>query len=67
LLLVVSEAFECSEVSEIDDAYPVHEADISQHKEIDLEKQSSFCRSVWRYAPDGDSQSMEEAHCCEWW
>jgi hypothetical protein len=43
-----------SEVSRIS-AYPVHEADISQHKEINLEQQFSLRRSVWWYAPDGDS------------
>jgi len=42
--------------------YPVHEADICQHEEVDFDEQSSFGRCIGRYAPDGDSKSMQEAH-----
>ena len=42
--------------------YPVHEADVCQHEEVDLDEQPSFGRCIGWYAPDGDSKSMQEAH-----
>lgn len=42
--------------------YPVHQTNVSQHEEVDLEQQSSLRRRIRRYAPNGDAKAMEEAH-----
>ena len=41
---------------------PVHKANISQHEEVDLDKQPSLGSSFRRHAPNGDPKAMQEAH-----
>jgi len=42
--------------------HPVHEADICQHEEVDLDKKASLCCRIGWHAPNSDSKSMQEAH-----
>lgn len=42
--------------------HPVHQTNVCQHEEVDLEQQASLRRRIRRHAPDGDTKSMEETH-----